>query len=181
MLDKYYSINIPINIKIIIWKKNEIKIVYLISNNKILKICFSGNQIKIDKWFNSLIIFKKGGVLREEKLKKKIKDFLKSWNLYFFSKIKFKGKGFRIKFFKKIKLIKFYFGKSHKTFVFLKNIFKKKINKYKFLLYSLNKKRVLTSSKIITGIKPINIYTLRGLRNSKQIIYKRKGKKGTYI
>lgn len=33
----------------------------------------------------------------------------------------------------------------------------------------------------ITKIKPINVYTLRGIRLSKQIIRKRKGKKSSYI
>lgn len=101
--------------------------------------------------------------------------------MFFFKKIKFKGKGFRIKFFKKIKIIKFFFGKSHKTFIFLKNINKKKINKYKFYIIGINKQKILKIVEKILKIKKINIYTLRGLRKNRQIIFKRKGKKGTYI
>ena len=69
-------------------------------------------------------------------------DFLKSLNMYYFSKIKFKGKGFRIKSFKKNKIIKFFFGKSHKTYIFLKRIKKIRINKYKYLLYCINKNKL---------------------------------------
>ena len=98
-----------------------------------------------------------------------------------FKKIKFKGKGFRIRFLKKLKLVKFFFGKSHKTYIFFRNIILKKINKYKFILKGLNSENIIVNSKRITSIRPINFYTLRGLRESRQIIFKRKGKKGTYI
>ena len=101
--------------------------------------------------------------------------------MYLLSKIKFKGKGFRIRFFKKIKLVKFFFGKSHKSFIYFKNIIIKRINKYKFILKNINKQQLLINSSKVTNIRPINYYTLRGLRVSRQTIYKRKGKKGTYI
>lgn len=58
---------------------------------------------------------------------------------------------------------------------------KKRITKYKFLIYSLKKFDIYKSSRIVVNIKPMNFYTLRGIRYSRQIIYKRKGKKGTYI
>lgn len=57
----------------------------------------------------------------------------------------------------------------------------KKINKYKFILKSLNIKKLNKNSNYAVNIKPLNLYTLRGLRLSKQIVFKRKGKKGTYI
>ena len=57
----------------------------------------------------------------------------------------------------------------------------KKINKYKFVLKGLNKNNVIWNSNLVTKIKPLNMYTLRGLRKTRQTIFKRKGKKGTYI
>lgn len=107
--------------------------------------------------------------------------YLKSFEIYFFIKIKFKGKGFKIKFKKKIKLIKFYFGRSHITFYKLKKIKIKKINKYKFLLRSFCLSKLKQVASNITNIKPVNVYTLRGIRISRQFIYKRKGKKSSYI
>ena len=49
------------------------------------------------------------------------------------------------------------------------------------MVLSLNKNVLTQTIKNIVNIKNINYYTLRGLRLSRQIIYKRKGKKGTYI
>jgi ribosomal protein L6P/L9E len=106
---------------------------------------------------------------------------MKTFENYFFLKIKFKGKGFKIKFNKKLKLIKFYFGRSHITFFKLKKIKLKKITKYKFLLKNLNFNKLKKKASEITYIKPVNVYTLRGIRLSRQHISKRKGKKSSYI
>lgn len=169
--------------KIILWKKENCKNinVFIINNNNKFKLTFNKKIVVIDKWSNSLILQNNVANYLNTKIDNFISNFLKSWNKYFFNKIKFKGKGFRIKFFKKIKLIKFYFGRSHKTFMLLKKIKRKKINKYKFILLSINNNKLKEISKKIIGIKNINLYTMRGLRFSKQIIFKRKGKKGTYI
>lgn len=86
-----------------------------------------------------------------------------------------------MRFFKKNKFIKFFFGKSHKTFVLFKFIIMRRINKYKFILKSINKEKLFKDSKYQNKIKKLNVYTLRGLRLSRQTIFKRKGKKGTYI
>lgn len=180
---KNYNINLPSETKIILWKKkNKTNTnIYLIKLNKKFKLTFWETNVKIDKWTNSIIFEKNENYLYKSNIKNNFEKFFNSWNLFYFNKIKFKGKGFRIKFFKKIKLIKFYFGRSHKTFILLKKTLKKRINKYKFILMGLNKNKILIISKKITNIKKINKYTLRGLRLSRQIIYKRKGKKGTYI
>ena len=140
-MNQYYSINIPKNIKIVVWKNENNYKIMLLSDHKIIKLFFSKNSIKIDKWSNSIVVYKNNESITAELIKKKMDNFLKSLSVYFFTKIKFKGKGFRIKFFKKIKLIKFYFGRSHKTFVILKGLLKKKISKYKFLLFYIKKSK----------------------------------------
>lgn len=176
------KIYIPYNAKMVIISKTDslYKIFYIYIDGK--KFVFlSNNLFIINKWENSLTFVKNFKSLNQIKLNNEFDAFFRSLNCYFFKKIKFKGKGFRIKFFKKIKLIKFYFGRSHKTFMFLKKIKRKKINKYKFILYSIIRQKTLNVSIKITKIKKINFYTLRGIRLSRQIIFKRKGKKGTYI
>lgn len=110
-----------------------------------------------------------------------INSFLKTIESYFFIKIKFKGKGFKIKFFKKLKLVKFFFGRSHITFYKFKNIKLLRISKYKILIKNLNLSKIKMLARKITNIKPLNIFTQRGLRSSRQIVLKRKGKKGSYI
>ena len=179
-------INIPASISIVIWlntNNTNIVNITIINNSKKLKINL--NLIKcnllLDKFSNSLVISQKEIYLDNNKISKNIFNFLKSWDIFFFLKVKFKGKGFRIKFLKKLKLVKFFFGRSHKTFILFRLVLLKKINKYKFILKGLKKSKLIENAKKIVNIKPINYYTLRGLRKSRQIIFKRKGKKGTYI
>jgi ribosomal protein L6P/L9E len=183
MGNKIFNINIPITFDILIIeskiKKNDLTIILynklhsitLVNNKKKIKIDLESYSVRInsDINYNNNLNFKQ------------INKFLKTFEFYFFIKIKFKGKGFKIKFNKKIKLIKFYFGKSHITFFKLKRIKLKKITKYKFIIKNLNFMKLKTNAMRITKIKPMNVYTLRGIRLSKQTIKKRKGKKSSYI
>lgn len=185
MLNKIV-LNLPQNINIVIWRnlKNN-KIIHIVIHNKnnILKFYIKKNSsiLLFDKNSNSLVIEKNFINDTNNKFSRFLKRFLKSWDNYFFKKIKFKGKGFRMRFLKKNKLVKFFFGRSHKTFIIFKKIILKKISKYKFILKSINPKKLSDNSSLVTKIKPLNVYTLRGLRFSRQTIFKRKGKKGTYI
>lgn len=106
-----------------------------------------------------------------------VSKFLKALKLYFNKKILFKGKSFRIKVLKKSKLIKFFFGKSHITFFRLKNIKLKRITKYKILIRNLNLPSLMRVGGGIINIRPVDLYTLRGLRISRSVITKRKGRK----
>lgn len=183
MVKKNYSINIPISFNIIILENkknkndltiilyNNIQTITLVIDKKKIKVDLESYSIKINSYINYNNNFNF----------KQINKFLKTFEFYFFIKIKFKGKGFKIKFNKKLKLIKFYFGKSHITIFKLKKIKLKKITKYKFILKNLNFMKLKTNAMKITKIKPVNVYTLRGIRLSKQIIRKRKGKKSSYI
>lgn len=180
---KTLSINVPISFNIIVLENiknkkdltiilyNKLYSITLVKNKKKIKIDLESYSIKInlDINYNNNLNFKQ------------INKFLKTFEVYFFIKIKFKGKGFKIKFNKKLKIIKFYFGRSHMTFFKLKKIKLKKITKYKFILKNLNFTKLKTNASKITKIKPINVYTLRGIRLAKQIIRKRKGKKSSYI
>jgi hypothetical protein len=97
----------------------------------------------------------------------------------FFQKIKFKGKGYYV--FKTLKnTITFQFCYSHRLYLysyFSTVIF---LTKTVILLFGLLKKDVLTISSKIKDVKPLNIYTGRGIRFSKQIVYKKTGKVSSY-
>jgi len=178
-----YNLHIPISFNIIIIenKKNSNDLT-IILYNKIYTINIINLKKKIKIDLESYCIKIKLNYNNNNNINfKQINTFLKTFEFYFFIKIKFKGKGFKIKFNKKLKLIKFYFGRSHITFLKLKKIKLKKITKYKFLLKSLNYNKLRTKSSLITTIKPVNVYTLRGIRISRQLISKRKGKKSSYI
>lgn len=178
------TLNLPPHINIIIFKqKNNNLNIYLY--NKLYFIYLNNlnnkNYYKYDNETNSLSIIKLIPNKNNFFMVNFLNQFLKSLDIYFFFKIKFKGKGYRIRFYKKNKIVKFYFGKSHITFFFFKKLILKKISKYKFIIKGPNYFNIKNTAVKISKIKPINVYTLRGLRLSRQKIFKRKGKKGSYI
>lgn len=108
---------------------------------------------------------------------KNINFILKNWFITFFFKIKFNGKGFRIQSFRNKKLMNFTFGHSHKMYMHLPKTFFKRINKYKYFLKTKNLNLKHHMTNLFKTIKPINKYTLRGLRITRSVIVKRKGRK----
>lgn len=102
-----------------------------------------------------------------------------SFNFFFFTKLKFKGKGYYI--FKNIRnSLVFQFGYSHKinmNFFFFKIKF---LNKTTVLFFGINKFDIFKNALKFKQVKPINIFTLKGIRFSKQIIYKKIGKISSY-
>jgi hypothetical protein len=137
---------------------------------------FKNNLIFFDKETNNMNINNS----KLDFLKKffnKLNEFYHSLNFYFFKKIKFKGKGFRLKIKKSRKICKFLFGHSHIIYIFLKNIFLVKCGKYKFILKNVNKNKLNAIVSVIKNIKKNNIFTNRGIREGREILLKRKIKK----
>jgi ribosomal protein L6P/L9E len=178
-----YNLYVPTSFDIITLKNkkklNELTIILYNKRFSIILINYN-NTIKIDIESYCLKFIKNNNSLLNFSFNEANK-YLKTFEIYFFIKIKFKGKGFKIKFNKKLKLIKFFFGRSHMTFYKLKKIKLKKVNKYKFVLKSFSLSRLKKDASNITYIKPVNVYTLRGIRVSRQHISKRKGKKSSYV
>ena len=98
-------------------------------------------------------------------------NFLFTWDNFFFSKIYFLGKGFKLK--KINKNIYFNFNYSHIKLLINQDIIIKKIQKTKLILFSKNLHKLNNLCRYILDIKKINVYTKRGLRKSKQIIRKK--------
>ena len=181
MVDKKVVLNFPPQFDIINLKlKGKSKNLFY-CYNKTYYYKFSAKHFYFDEETNSAVISFKTKIECTSFFTNFFKKFIKSVDCYFFLKIKFKGKGYKIKFFKKKKIMKFYFGRSHLTYVRYKRIILKKNLKYKFVLKSNNLEFLKKAGSTTLSVKPINIFTLRGLRIGRSIIYKRKGKKGSYI
>lgn len=112
--------------------------------------------------------------------KKKYELFFFSFNHFFFRKFKFIGKGYKIKKVKPKKSFQLYFGYSHKVFLIAGGCQLRKLTKYKLFLITNNNRKINKISLIIKNIKKLNFFTKRGLRATKQKIFKRPGKKSTY-
>jgi ribosomal protein L6P/L9E len=175
----YLNLNIPLYFNIIGIKSNNFQQLYLYNNYYFFKLTVNKNEILLNKNTNAIKI--KSLNLKKYLIKNNLIIFLKSIDSYFFLKIKFKGKGYKINFYKKIKLMKFFFGASHTQIMFIKKIILKKLSKYKFILKSVNPINLKQVGKKIIFIRKINPYTLRGIRLSKSILIKRKGRKGAWV
>lgn len=102
-----------------------------------------------------------------------------SFSKIFFCKLKFKGKGYYI--YKNIRnTLALQFGYSHLLYLygFFLNI--KFLTKTSILLFGINLKDIAFLSHSFFQLKPINIFTGKGIRFSKQIVYKKTGKVSSY-
>jgi hypothetical protein len=97
----------------------------------------------------------------------------------FFIKIKFKGKGYYL--YKSYRnTITPQFGYSHRFYVYTFFSYVTFLTKTSLILFGFNISDVLLLSHAIYNLRPVNIFTGRGVRFSKQIIYKKSGKVSTY-
>lgn len=102
-----------------------------------------------------------------------------SFSKQFFKKLKFKGKGYYI--YKNIRnTIALQFGYSHLVYLYFFFIKIKFLTKTTILVFGINKTDLFLSTKNFYNVKRINIFTSKGIRFSKQIIYKKTGKVSSY-
>jgi hypothetical protein len=96
-----------------------------------------------------------------------------------FNKLKFKGKGYYI--YKNFRnTITPQFGLSHRLYLYSFYVIVNFLNKTTLVCFGLNPKHVSLVSKKLFSWRPINIFTGRGVRFAKQIIYKKSGKVSSY-
>jgi hypothetical protein len=96
-----------------------------------------------------------------------------------FAKLKFKGKGYYI-YKNSRNVITPQFGYSHRLYLYAFYVNVKFLTKTSLLLFGLSYAHINFFSRKIYSWRPVNIFTGRGVRFSKQIIYKKSGKVSTY-
>ena len=108
------------------------------------------------------------------------KNLFYSFNKIFFKKIKFKGKGYYV-YKNKRNTIALQFGYSHRVRLFFYYINVKFLSKTSILIFGINRMDLFKVAYTFKSVKPINIFTGKGIRFSKQIIYKKTGKVSSYM
>jgi ribosomal protein L6P/L9E len=107
------------------------------------------------------------------------KNIFSSFSKIFFKKLKFKGKGYYI--FKNLRnTVALQFGYSHLIRIYSYFINVKFLSKTSILLFGINKLNLIRTGKNLFITRPINIFTSKGMRFSRQIIYKKTGKISSY-
>ena len=100
-------------------------------------------------------------------------------NRPFFLKLKFKGKGYYI-FKNKRQVITPQFGHAHRLYFYAYFASVKFLSKTSIFLFGLIQTDLIKVGLGIYHMRPINIFTGRGVRFSRQIIYKKTGKVSSY-
>ncbi len=107
------------------------------------------------------------------------KTIFYSFSKVFFKKLKFKGKGYYI--YKNFRnTIAMQFGYSHLKYLYSFFVNVKFLTKTTILIFGLNKIDIYKISFKLFNIKKINIFTGKGIRFSRQIIYRKTGKVSSY-
>jgi len=102
-----------------------------------------------------------------------------SFSKIFFKKLKFKGKGYYI-YKNNRNTIALQFGYSHLLYLYSFFISVKFITKTILLFFGINSDELIKISNMLYNVKKINIFTGKGIRFAKQIIYKKTGKISSY-
>lgn len=108
-----------------------------------------------------------------------LKSIFYSFSQIFFKKLKFRGKGYYV--YKNIRnTVATQFGYSHMIRIYGYKISLKFLTKTIIFVYGINKYDILLMGKNIFFKRPYNIFTGKGVRFSRQVIYKKTGKLSTY-
>lgn len=96
-----------------------------------------------------------------------------------FFKIRFRGKGYYM-YKNKRNTIAPQFGFAHRVYVYAHAVKVNFLSKIKILLFGLSKRDLYLTAHAIRNVRPINIFTGRGIRFARQVIYKKTGKISSY-
>ena len=106
-------------------------------------------------------------------------DLFSRFNRPTLLKIRFKGKGYYM-YKNRRNTIAPQFGYAHRVYVYASATSVLFLSKTKILLFGLCQRDVIQIAHRVKAVKPINIFTGRGVRFAKQIIYKKTGKVSSY-
>lgn len=177
MLKTIFSLNGGLNTYI--WKNNQnLNCISLYDKYYIGSTNQFNVKFYIDKTTNSTCNLNRS--VSEKDINFIYLNFFYSFNFFFFRKFKFIGKGYKIKKTKNKKSFKLFFGYSHKIFLMPSGLQLRKLTKYKLFLLTNTRLKEKLTSPIIQHIRKLNLFTKRGLRATRQIVFKRPGKKSTY-
>jgi hypothetical protein len=168
------NIYLPNNLNFLVLNKKSAKIIYFY--NKSFFFFFNINNFNY--FFNSNLQILKLKQIKPINANRNFSELLNKfffiWENFLYNKILFTGKGFKLK--KKKNNIQFFFNHSHLNLFIYLNIYLKKIQKTKLVFFFKNYENFGNFLQKIIKIRKNNIYTKRGLRLSRQLVLKRKGK-----
>ena len=108
-----------------------------------------------------------------------LRNLFSTLNKPLFLKLKFKGKGYYI-YKNRRNTITPQFGYAHRTYIYAYFVTVKFLSKTSIFLFGFSKKDLFDIAYKIKAMRPINIFTGRGVRFSREIVYRKQGKVSSY-
>lgn len=134
----------------------------------------------IDLTTQSVVIGNLSTTNRALRAAKALQQFTIGSSSFYYRKLRFTGKGYKVKKFRLQKCFKLFFGHSHLQYIYAGGLRYKKLSKYRLLLITNKRKKLNRIVSLSLAARPINRYTKRGFRCTRQFILKRPGKKSNY-
>lgn len=172
---------IPLPWELILFQKKQNYVIYLYAPSYFFRFPIPKDFIKIN--FN-----KNSYILSIENLYPNnyykiywfyLNEIFTSLNKPHFLKLKFKGKGYYI-YKNKRNTITPQFGYAHRIYLYAYFVTVKFLSKTSIIVFGFSKKDIFKVSHGIKQMRPINIFTGRGVRFSRTIVYRKQGKVSSY-
>jgi len=157
------------------------KLVYLYNDSYFFKFPLLNNFIRVayDAQTATLLCQYRGAPNDYAIYMHAIRTLFYSFSKLFFQKLKFKGKGYYI--FKNTRnTITPQFGHAHRIYLYAFFLSTQFLSKTTVFLFGTSRSDVVRLGLAVKALKPINIFTGRGVRFSRQVVYKKMGKVSSY-
>ena len=156
-------------------------VVLLYSNIYKFVFCFNNSiaKVKYDVNASSIVIWSTFMHSCSAQYLTRFREILFSFSRPVFKKVKFKGKGYYL--YKNYRnTITPQFGYAHRIYFYSYFTSVKFLSKTSVFIFGLVNKDVCTAAHGIKVMRPINIFTGRGVRFARQIVYRKVGKVSSY-
>lgn len=169
------SIFIPLNMKFfIINYKGSLNCIIIYTYDRYISL--QSQSIHYYKLSNTIVI-NGNKCLSEHIASNYLTNHLDEWDSIFIKKIRFKGKGYKI--IKNKNVLYLVFNRSHITWFLFFNVRCIKFSKQKYTFLYKNYKYLNNILNNIYSIRPLNLFTKRGIRFTRQKVFKKVGKRTT--
>lgn len=158
---------------VLIFKNNINKKIIFIKKNYYLLFCFNPIlKLNINKNF-LVVLGSSFPFLYSNAYLTFYKKILQSFYLFFIKKIKFDGKGYYL-YKNKKNTLGLQFNYSHQLNVYNFSISLINFSKRSWMFFGSNKSKLFNKISFLKSFRPINVFKLRGIRFSPQIILSKK-------
>jgi len=136
-------------------------------------------ETKINRQTSSIMFYSKISLPETKLTIMLLNDLVSSFSRVFFIKLKFKGKGYYL--YKNARnTITPQFGYAHRIYKYNYTTSVKFLSKTKVFFFGGSKTDVFNSTNAVKDMRSINVFTGRGVRFAKTVIYKKTGKVSSY-